>query len=488
MSVSVQAEDFDPGAEIASLSAGRTDVGAVASFIGRVRGEGISDMTLEHYPGMTEKALAEILIQAQARWPLLGARVIHRVGQLRPGEQIVLVAVAASHRGEAFQAAEFIMDYLKTQAPFWKKETTPEGGRWVDARESDDAAHARWAEGSVPPIVEAPAPAAPLPMLEEAIVRQRRILKGWLETQLSQLAGECLSVWGDGPALEARLAQGMVDLPYCKYLYVLNAEARQLTATVSRGGFLENQRGRDRSERPYLAEALRGSPFSLSDAYISRNARRPSLTAVQRIEDGQGRLLGYLGADFDLRELPGTQAQYRQPGQWMQLKGDPAIRSGLFYQERVTSPMDEQLGLVMDQLAELIAVHGVFHAKLHFSSSRATLWTLEDPYRFRIHGIQDLVNPSLCLAFPRHPYPADAHIPAEAIRPILDCFRRLRFMDETIYLRSGMFNIFNGFVGLTFSCDGSHYMPWREFLDKDMAFWLGTPAAPCGAPESACTG
>ncbi len=146
MSVSVQSGDFDVGQEIAALSADRDDVGGVASFLGLVRGGDVADMTLEHYPGMTEKSLEDIVEKARARWPILGARVSHRYGRLLPGERIVLVAVAACHRGEAFLAAEFIMDYLKTQAPFWKKETTPEGGRWVDARESDDEARGRWGE------------------------------------------------------------------------------------------------------------------------------------------------------------------------------------------------------------------------------------------------------------------------------------------------------------------------------------------------------
>ncbi len=168
MSVSVQEADFDAGAEIAALSAGRDDVGAVASFVGLVRADkaarvmppaqpgavspadgadgtaSVQAMTLEHYPGMTEKALQEIVVQAEARWELLGVRVIHRVGRLLPGDRIVFVAVASSHRGDAFAACEFIMDYLKTRAPFWKKEETPAGGRWVDARESDDAAAASW--------------------------------------------------------------------------------------------------------------------------------------------------------------------------------------------------------------------------------------------------------------------------------------------------------------------------------------------------------
>jgi molybdopterin synthase catalytic subunit len=143
--ISVQQADFDAGAEIAALSAGDDGAGAVASFVGLVRHDGqVAAMTLEHYPGMTEAALADIVAQARLRWQLRQVRVIHRVGRLLPGENIVFVGVASSHRGDAFAACEFIMDYLKTRAPFWKKEETPDGGRWVDARESDDRAAERW--------------------------------------------------------------------------------------------------------------------------------------------------------------------------------------------------------------------------------------------------------------------------------------------------------------------------------------------------------
>lgn len=148
MEVRVQAEDFDVGAEISRLRLSRPDIGAVAAFVGQVRdmndGSSVSAMTLEHYPGMTEKALHQIVEQAQSRWSFFDALVIHRVGELKPQEQIVLVLVAGAHRGEAFAACEFIMDFLKTRAPFWKKETTPEGERWVDARESDEQARERW--------------------------------------------------------------------------------------------------------------------------------------------------------------------------------------------------------------------------------------------------------------------------------------------------------------------------------------------------------
>jgi molybdopterin synthase catalytic subunit len=148
MPVRVQTEDFDVGREVTLLRSADPSIGAVAAFIGTVRDinadASVSSMTLEHYPGMTEKALDAIVSDAKARWNIVDALVIHRVGPLKPADQIVLVAVTSAHRGEAFAACEFIMDYLKTRAPFWKKEETPDGARWVDARASDDDAAARW--------------------------------------------------------------------------------------------------------------------------------------------------------------------------------------------------------------------------------------------------------------------------------------------------------------------------------------------------------
>ncbi len=147
--IRVQTEDFDTGAEIAALTAGRTDVGGIGLFIGTVRadvkGSAVTGMTLEHYPGMTEKAIEAIARKAEERWPLLGCTVIHRVGPLKPGDNIVLVIAASSHRQAALDATAFLIDWLKTKAPFWKREDFADGnGAWVDAREEDDAAASRW--------------------------------------------------------------------------------------------------------------------------------------------------------------------------------------------------------------------------------------------------------------------------------------------------------------------------------------------------------
>ncbi len=148
MTVRVQSEDFDAGAEISRMRLSRADTGAVAAFIGQVRdlndGARVSTLTLEHYPGMTEKALEDIVEQAKTRWDIFDILLVHRIGTLQPTDQIVLVVVSGAHRGEAFAACQFIMDFLKTDAPFWKKEQTPSGTRWVEAKVSDDVARERW--------------------------------------------------------------------------------------------------------------------------------------------------------------------------------------------------------------------------------------------------------------------------------------------------------------------------------------------------------
>lgn len=149
--IRVQAGDFDPGAEIERLHADRDDIGAVASFVGLVRGGDVAAMTLEHYPGMTERQMRAVADDAAERWPLQGVILVHRHGRLTPGERIVLVAVASSHRAAAFDACAFLIDWLKTSAPFWKREETASGSRWVEAKTEDDAAAARWTSSGTPP-------------------------------------------------------------------------------------------------------------------------------------------------------------------------------------------------------------------------------------------------------------------------------------------------------------------------------------------------
>jgi hypothetical protein len=305
------------------------------------------------------------------------------------------------------------------------------------------------------------------------VEKQRQVLKEFLYDNMHVLAQKCASVMHDSRALDDLLDEHVHKSSLCKYLWVLDHTAHQVTATVARGHRKEEQRGRDRAARPYMQRALKGDHFYLSEAYISRNRKRPSLTSVQTIVDQDGYTIGFLGADFDLRELPNTASLNLDRKGWQQMKGDPAIRGGLFAQQRVLSAMDEKIDDVMSLMQELMIAHGVFHAKFHFSSSRATVWLVDNPYDYQILNIDELTNASLCLAFPKCDYFERATVSEDKIPEVFTQFKKLRFADETIYLRSASLNIVNGKVGLNFSCDGSHYVPYEEFLLKDNNFWFG---------------
>jgi hypothetical protein len=307
--------------------------------------------------------------------------------------------------------------------------------------------------------------------LAESVTRQREALADLLREPLALAAEACSRAWPSRAGLNAALTHALTTMPACKYLYALDTRAIQLSDNISREGLIETDYGRDRSDRPYMREAVPNQGFLLTQAYISLRAKRPSLTAIQIVRDDDGQVLGFVGADFDLRDLPITAKLYDEPTYWRQIKGDPAIRGAVFHQTRVDSQMDLNLDTVIGVMEELMTDHGVFHGKLHFSSSRATMWLVDDPYRYRLLDIQALTDPDTCLIYPHVDYPANALVPKDKIRPVLDNLRALRFMDETFYLRAGSLNIFNGMVGLTFSCDGSHYLPWDEFLSKGYDFW-----------------
>jgi hypothetical protein len=307
--------------------------------------------------------------------------------------------------------------------------------------------------------------------LQESIAKQRTDLSAMMKAPMQQVARACVAVWHDREKLDALLQASLGDIPFCKYLYALDPHGVQISSNISHEGLIEKDFGRDRSSRPYMQQIKVGTDFLLSEAYISMRARRPSLTALTTVIDSENNLLGYLGADFDLRDLPLTRELYDEPTSWRQIKGDPAIRGTVFHQTRTDSRMDHHIDEVLGVVEELILEHGIFHAKLHFSSSRATIWLVDDPFRYRLMDIDMLNDPDICLAYPRRPYPEGAVVPKERIRDVLEGLRELRYMDEMFYLRAGAINIFNGMVSLTFSCDGSHYIPWDEFLNREHAFW-----------------
>jgi hypothetical protein len=311
---------------------------------------------------------------------------------------------------------------------------------------------------------------------KDAVHRQRITLAERLSQPLENIAAKCEPVFGDREKLNKVLMDGFSTVPNGLYMYVLDTDGMHISDNVSAEGPIMEHYGRDRSSRPYMREVVPSWGFLLSEAYLSLRANRPSITALQVVRCSD-QVLGYLGVDFDLRDLPVTSELYEESGEWRQIKGDPAIRSSVFLQQRIDSPLDKNIDVACAIIEELITERGMFQAVIHFSSSRATAWFMTDPFRYRMLDAEALDHPDVCLLYPAHIYPDDALIPRHRITSIMKAMKKLRLTDETFYLRSASINIFNGMISLTFSCDGSHYMSWQEFLDKDESFWFGTASS-----------
>ena len=322
---------------------------------------------------------------------------------------------------------------------------------------------------------------------QRSILRQRDALAIFLKAPLAELALACANAWAGSGALEAALRKGLETLPYCNRLTAMNLDGIQISPDISAGGADREKIGSDRSLRPYMRSVVPSTDFILSESYISERSKRPSITALQIVKQDQAPL-GFIAAHFELNDLPLTASLYEEPREWRQMKGDPSIRGGLFYQQRVNSVLDQHVDTVIAVIEELVLDHGIFHCDLYFSSNRATVWSHADPYRYRILTIDELIDPDVCLTFPRTPYPDTALIQQPQVRRILESFRDLRFADENIYLRIGSINIYNGMVGLTFSCDGSHSIAADEFLRKGLLFWIGRAesgmATVAGVPQA----
>jgi hypothetical protein len=304
---------------------------------------------------------------------------------------------------------------------------------------------------------------------KDDVHRKRAELAQHLHEPMSRLAALCAPEFGDRLRLNDVLAVGFSSIPHSAYLYVLNDKGVQVSDNVGAGRIGLGYFQRDRSQRPYMREPVPAWGFLLSDAYVSLSGR-PSLTALHVIRDGES-LLGYLGADFDLRDLPAATVPHDEPSEWRQIKGDPSIRGTVFLQKRCESPMDRHIVQAMSIFEELITERGMFQVIIHFSSSRATGWFVDDPFRYQLLEHEALADPDVCMLYPAQPWPRDAAMQRTAVKPILDAMGELRLTDQNIYLRSASINIFNGMVSLTFSCDGSHYMGSEEFLNRQSDFW-----------------
>lgn len=302
-----------------------------------------------------------------------------------------------------------------------------------------------------------------------SIEEQKAALAAQLVQPMQQLALQCAAVWPDKILLDQVLQQGLSTIPYSRLVYAIDQHGRQISANVSAEQIYETFHGQDLSQRPYMTSMLPSRGYILSDVYISRLTQRPTVTAVLAIRP-QKQVAGYIAADFDLRDLPLSKEHSTAAPTWRQIKGDPSIRETVFMQHRAVSQLDLHLDDVIATLDELMCERGIFHVQIHFSSSRATLWSMDDPFSYRVHVLDEIINPEVCLAFAKQPYPARASVPKQKVRKVLEKFKQLREADDVIYLRSGSLNIINGIVGLVFSCDGSHYIPADDFLSEECKF------------------
>ena len=308
--------------------------------------------------------------------------------------------------------------------------------------------------------------------IQQAILAKKAALASAVSEPMAILGERCVEVWPDADALDRILHDAIGTIPHCHLLYAWDINGIEVSSMIQASGADPTWRGRDLSQRPYLKNHLPFKGVMLSSAYMSQYVPKQCITALQAVSK-DNTLLGFIAADFALADLIQDERLTAPEMQWQQFRGDPAVRGTVFMQERAPSLLDQRIDQVLDLIHNLMSHHGIFHSKIHFSSGRCSLWLFDDPYNYRLHSVDEIVDPDICLAYPVCPYPANAKVSPEQIRHVLDEFKALRFADETIYLRSSSLNIINGLVGLTFSCDGSHYMPAEEFLQKDLSFWLG---------------
>lgn len=296
--------------------------------------------------------------------------------------------------------------------------------------------------------------------------------KKWLAEQtkdpIDSLATQCGYDWDSTARVTELLAQDFHKIPHCKRLYAMNTDCIQKGASIINNEVDLNANGNSHADQPYSRESLPFRGLILTNAYTSYQSI-PFITVIQAINHN-GELLGFVVADFDLRELPVSNSLSPQFS-WQQFKGDPSIRSTVFMQKRTQSDLDKNIDIVLGDIFNLFCDHGVFHSVIHFSSSLCTLWLDDDPYNNRIHNINELTNPELFLLYPRRQYSEKALVAPGKIALVLAAFKTLRTIDDIFYLRSASLNIMNNMVSLTFSCDGSHYMTVDEFLETESGFW-----------------
>ena len=303
----------------------------------------------------------------------------------------------------------------------------------------------------------------------------KALLTTRLKRPLAKLARRCAAVWSDTDAVEAILVDSINGMPLYGTLCAVNRWGTQLSSNVTSSKIDRRQRGCDLSGWPFFDDALPYSGLLLSKARRNELNGRVCMTAMHAVT-AEGQILGYIAADIDLRN-PRLRPQSKGAlATWRQIRGDPGIRNTVFQRKRVRSRMDKHIDEVLQIVNTLICDRGVFDCRLDFARSAMIVWLVDQPRHYRVHVLDEIIDPAVCLSLPSRTYPEEAIVEPAAVCRVLERLNVLREADDNIYLRSGSLNVINGMVELSFSCDGLHYMSVEEFLDKDELFWFGSYA------------
>jgi len=301
--------------------------------------------------------------------------------------------------------------------------------------------------------------------IKQTLGEQRKLLTASIEPAMLRLAKKCANVWLDTESLDKVLSDNFSFIPYCHLLYTIDKLGKQISSNVENNNIDPSYRGQDLSRRPYSVSLFPKRHFMLSSVYISQTTGRPCISAVHPVIDEQ-QFWGFIVADFDIRHLPLTSTLSAK----RKLTSVPKeFQFPYSFPRRPDSLVDKYLEEILGVINKLMCEHGIFHCTLHYSSSQAMLWYLDEPYQYRIYRLEQMLKPDICVTYSRRPYSSKAVISPKQIKEVLERFRSLRLVDDRIYLRSGSLNIFNGMVGLSFSCEGSQYMPVEVFLKQELS-------------------
>jgi hypothetical protein len=310
--------------------------------------------------------------------------------------------------------------------------------------------------------------------MKQSISEQRKALISLFKPAMLNLSKTCVMVWTNLDRLDKVLSAHFRSIPHCHLIYAVDKFGKQMSSNISVDGIDSNYRDQDLSRRPYCVSLYPKRHFMLSSVYISQTTGHPCISAVQPVIDDQQFFLGFVVADFDLHQLPSLitppQRTAFEANSHYQIAHKPSQTI------RVSSRFDNYFTDIIGILKKLIYEYGVFHCTLHYASANVQLWHKDDPYQYHLYEVEQLRDPNLYLTYSSHAYPENAKVSLKNVQQVLERFRLLRFIDENIYLRSSSLNIMNGMVSLSFSFDGSRYLTVEQFLNQDIAYWLGQAA------------